>query len=261
MSQTRGMGRLLAIGAGAVLAVTLAGWGGLQVVAATTGGASHDRHRTMLPASVRHLTIDTNSGDVTVTAAAVSRPIVRTHVASSFVEPDLDRHVHGYTAAIHAGCPGYLGTASCHVTFRVQVPADTDISVRTGSGQLTVEGVAGAVRANSGSGDVRTRNLAGPVRLQTSSGTVTGTGLRADSVRASTSSGDVTLGFADGPRTVQAGTSSGGVTIAVPPAAAYRVRADTSSGDKVLRVRTDPQATRTIRAHTASGDITVRYRP
>jgi len=74
-----------------------------------------------------------------------------------------------------------------------------------------------------------------------------------------TASGDVELSFRQAPRSVDASTASGDVDVLVPEGEAYRVEADSGSGEQALDVRTDPASTRIIRAQTSSGDVTVAY--
>jgi DUF4097 and DUF4098 domain-containing protein YvlB len=98
--------------------------------------------------------------------------------------------------------------------------------------------------------------------LRSSSGDVEATGVDVGDIDARTSSGDVTVELGSAPRQVDTVTSSGDVLVVVPYVLGdvyYDVEADTSSGDRVVDVRTDPLSDRRIEAHTGSGDVTVRY--
>jgi hypothetical protein len=238
------MKRVLAVGAGAVLAVAAAGYGGLQVLGATTGDTHHGRTRT-LAASVRHLTVRTDLGHITLASITAERATMTSTIESSVVDPDAAVRRRGHRVAISANCPGYLGSASCKVSFTVRVPAGVSIAAHTTSGDITGRGLGpSAVTVSTSSGDIKLSFTDGP-----------------RSATMKTTSGDIALAFAAAPRSVAATATSGDIYIKVPRnRAAYRTRVHTSSGDRKVRVRTDPDATHSIRAHTNSGDITIAYR-
>jgi DUF4097 and DUF4098 domain-containing protein YvlB len=100
----------------------------------------------------------------------------------------------------------------------------------------------------------------GPLVLEASSGAVTGERLGTPTVRASSSSGDITLDFATAPSTVDVEASSGAVTVALPAEERYRVEVDTSSGDQTVSVPVDPAASSSVRVAASSGDVDVRTR-
>jgi DUF4097 and DUF4098 domain-containing protein YvlB len=78
-------------------------------------------------------------------------------------------------------------------------------------------------------------------------------------VRATTTNGDVSLELLEPPRAVAVDVRSGDVDIAVPATgAAYRVDAQTTSGEESVPVPVDPAATSTIVADSRSGDIRIR---
>src|SRR6056300_954740 len=61
---------------------------------------------------------------------------------------------------------GHLKGRACKgnvsISYEIIVPADTRVKARTGSGSMSIDGVAEIVKAGSGSGRVKLNNIAGP---------------------------------------------------------------------------------------------------
>jgi DUF4097 and DUF4098 domain-containing protein YvlB len=114
------------------------------------------------------------------------------------------------------------------VSYRVQVPPDTDILSRTDSGETSIRGVSGNVDLRTQSARITVSDLSGAVQLFTGSGAVSandvtgvlsvttassgfkGSGLRALRVR--TQSGDVNASL-NGPGDVDVETGSSAITL------------------------------------------------
>lgn len=109
--------------------------------------------------------------------------------------------------------------------LKVWVPAKAEVSVRTLSGDVRVEGVAGAVRAKCVSGGVRVLGAAGKVSAKSVSGDVRVEGAPRD-VEARSVSGDVEVTNATG--RVSAGSVSGALRLR--GITATRAKAKTTSG-------------------------------
>ncbi|MGH7728933.1 MAG: DUF4097 family beta strand repeat-containing protein [Vulcanimicrobiaceae bacterium] len=135
------------------------------------------------------------------------------------------------------------------------------LSVKSSSGDVTVESAAAPLDIETNSGDVRVARDDGDLTVATSSGD-----LRIDGVRgtfsATTSSGDVMAALLPGPSAprAQIQTSSGDVTLTVPPGRGATLETQTSSGD-VSNSAGLPSASNgaaTISIQTSSGDISIR---
>lgn len=145
---------------------------------------------------------------------------------------------------------GGLGSGSLDVVGMSSV--DTEV----GSGSVRIREVQGAVKTHAGSGEIQLVEIGGNVDVETSSGDVDGRNIRAQDVRAHSSSGGVALELLT-PRTVDADTSSGNVELTVPRGV-YRVDANADSGEENIEVARDPSAQRQLTLSTSSGDITVK---
>ena len=147
----------------------------------------------------------------------------------------------------------------------VTIPLTSELALKTGSADITVDGTVGASEVRSGSGDVRLADLAGQALVETGSGDVSiavaNEELRIKSgsgdvdvrhtegaVAVSTGSGDVRIGTANGPTAVK--TGSGDLEVGE---ANTDVSMTTGSGD--LLVGTAHRGRLTVKG--ASGDVRI----
>jgi hypothetical protein len=136
-----------------------------------------------------------------------------------------------------------LGSGDVDVTRATATASGTGtpakVSVRTGSGDLKLDGIATDLTAHTASGDIKA------------------TGIRAGSTDVKTSFGDITLELGAA-GTVLADSGSGDVTLAVPASGSYQVQADSGSGSVHVGVQNAPTGTNQLTLRTGSGDITVK---
>jgi len=250
--------RALALATGGVLALLFSVCAAVQVAGWTIGAVEQTRHQ-VIPGPVDKLSVNAGEGDVTVVRELSDAPYVTidSTVKGSIHAPVLRAVKDGATVRIDGNCP-YITFGPCRARIVIRVPAATEVDVRSGSGDVTASGLTGRVELETGSGDVNADALSGQADLHTSSGDVNVRGLSGDA-ELRTGSGDVNASFRQAPRNVDASTASGDVGVLVPEGEAYRVEADSGSGEQALDVRTDPASTRIIRAQTSSGDVTVAY--
>jgi DUF4097 and DUF4098 domain-containing protein YvlB len=173
------------------------------------------------------------------------------------------------------------------ISYKVSVPAQTQLKSHTGSGNQSVDGIAGPAEIGSGSGSLKVSNVGGMVRADTGSGNVdidhikgnvhakagsgsihandVGGGFDADTgsghisleqsapgaVNVETGSGGMELHGLRG--SLEAKTGSGTITADGDPQGAWTVR--TGSGS--IRLRLPQNASFDLAAHTSSGSISV----
>jgi DUF4097 and DUF4098 domain-containing protein YvlB len=153
------------------------------------------------------------------------------------------------------------------ISYEIQVPKETKVRSKTGSGEDHVEGVAGPVEALSGSGSVRVHeigsevhagtgsgeidaaNIQGRTQLSSGSGTIRATGI-AGAFSASTGSGSVRF-EQTAPGDVEISTGSGDLELEHVKGG---VRATSGSGS----IRADGEPSGPWRIHTSSGDLKVK---
>lgn len=150
------------------------------------------------------------------------------------------------------------------LALRVTAPAGSRLAVRTGSGDVTVEGRAGWTAVRTGSGDVRVDAVDGEADLSTGSGELD-LGPVTGRARLRTGSGGIRLAAAGGPTEIRSGsgdvsvgevgadlgvrTGSGEVTVA--DARSGKLDLTTGSGD--IRIGVHPGAAAELDLSSGTG--------
>ncbi|GLZ33204.1 hypothetical protein Lesp02_53920 [Lentzea sp. NBRC 105346] len=133
-----------------------------------------------------------------------------------------------------------------HVGGKVRIDAS--------SGDVVVEDAKGDVTAHVGSGHARLQDIKGKTTVDSGSGDISGSGIDND-VNVIAHSGHVELRMVS-KRTVRAETGSGDIILRVPDGP-YKVDTESGSGDKHIDIATDPNATTVLNLRAGSGNITV----
>jgi DUF4097 and DUF4098 domain-containing protein YvlB len=190
--------------------------------------------------------------------------------------PAVDR---GITSHLRLGVPEDLEYAikvgSADVTVRaiigrskitsgsgdIHVGQATDLDCATGSGNISVQSVAGrAARLISSSGDVTLDEAHCPVSAKSGSGRVSVKSAHHHQVQANSGSGDIAVDKTSG--TVDLRTASGSLTVGVADGLPAWLDLDSGNGD--IRIGLDSthqppphESYVSVRARTASGDIAI----
>lgn len=137
----------------------------------------------------------------------------------------------GKDIELHGKRSGVLGWLSpTRVRVRIRVPDEFSLDLRTGGGEVEVEGIEGAVSARTSGGQVSVSEVEGPVELRTSGGPVRAEQIEGD-VNARTSGGAVKISEVEG-----------------------RIDAETSGGEMEIHDVSGP-----VRVRTSGGSISVRF--
>lgn len=182
------------------------------------------------------LSVDVGSGDLHIVGADVSGANVVARVEG-------ERNHLGYE--LNEGRLSLFEECHedpCAVSISALVPSAIPFEIRTGSGDVRIEGALDRLQVDVGSGDVEGIDLAGR-DLQVKSG-----------------SGDIDLSVFEPTESVSVRAGSGDVRLAVP-SGNYRLRVDTGSGDRSVKGIIDDDASgASIAIDTGSGDVRVRGR-
>jgi DUF4097 and DUF4098 domain-containing protein YvlB len=131
---------------------------------------------------------------------------------------------------------------SCSVRYRVVVPDNIPIDVRTTSGSIRLDGYRGSARLASGSGNVTVNDFCG------------------FGLQARAESGKIAANVDCALQQLSARSTSGSVHVVVPPGR-YRLDAETAAGDRTVRGVTEAtDAPFSLQALSSSGDVTVEGR-
>ncbi len=248
-------GRRLALVIGVPLCLLVVAVFGLNLVADLGQGSFPVSYT--IPAAARSLTVH-GPGEVRVTGSSASGPARMTGTARySLVRPAVTERTADGVTTVGYGCD--LPFGNCTLDATVSAPAAMPVSVSTSSGDATVTGMTGPVTVSGGDG-VYASHVSGPLSLGTDSGNIQGTAVTSASVTASSGDGNIEIVFASVPRDVRVNSSSGDITLVLPPGQTpYRVLAVSDSGAVSDQVVQSPSAPDTITARTGSGNITIRY--
>lgn len=253
-------------------------------VAAQSERARGSFSRTLTVSGAVDVSVRTGSGDIQIRTGSADRVEIvgRISAGRSWDGDVMDpaervRRVEAAPPIIQEGNVIRIGDTqgdrlynNVSISYDLVVPANTQISARTGSGDQTIGSVNGAVRAQTGSGsirieraggsldaqtgsgDVRAASVGGTVRVQTGSGDVEVSQIVRGDVHVQTGSGDVVLSLpADAAYSLDASTGSGGISTAQPITMQGRIRRNHIQG-------TVRGGGNQVRVKTGSGSIDIR---
>jgi hypothetical protein len=191
------------------------------------------------------LTLDLGDADVTVVGAGARETVGVEHVDRFGFGHDAAtrRAIDGGVFRVWSRCPSTV-LHGCSVRYRVTVPDNLPLTIRTGEGSVTLRGYRGSARITTGDGDVDIGGWCG-FSLQA----------RAEG------GGDVRAGTACSPQRLSLRSTTGAVRARVPPGR-YRIDASTAGGVPVVRgIASDPDAPYAIQALSSSGHVVVERAP
>lgn len=248
------MRRLLAI------LIAVVGTSGVVVVALATFAPTEEKVTLTQPGPIRTVEIDVESGSVSVVPGGGDGATVDRTRRYLWGAPRTTEALVDGVLRIDARCQRVV-TFGCAVDYRLSVPADVPVRIRTGRGSVTVGGMAGMVEVATSSGSVRLAGTKGPAKVTTSAGNVDGVDLVASFLDATTGAGNVRLSLAEPPGRLGLKTGAGTIDVALPAApGGYRVDAETDAGKVDVAVEQDPGGSRTVTARSAGGNIGVHLR-
>ena len=155
------------------------------------------------------------------------------------------------------------------IDYEITTPSGTTLKAATGSGDMEIGGIEGAVTAETGSGGMRVENIGANARLETGSGSIHATNVHgaatlqtgsgnlelelsgAGDVKAQTGSGSIRIGGINGGLRAEAG--SGNIEVAGNPTAEWRLE----SGSGSVAANVGSAAKFSLNAETGSGSIHV----
>lgn len=239
---------------GSIFTVATIGFGTVQAVA----GLAHEERdvHTVIEEPVRVVDVEVD-GAVTVMGGRTAGITIDERVSRGLQAPKRSIRVDGDRLTVRGTCRAFPQTF-CSNDVTLHVPSSVRV-VADGLG-IRVTGVLGGTLLESQGDDIDVESVGGAVRLRSHGGSVSAIGLRAATVDADSSGGDVSLAFARSPQQVDAGSSGGDVNLVLPDRpVAYRVETSASGGSVDSDIRTDPTSPRLIRATSSGGGITIHY--
>jgi hypothetical protein len=194
--------------------------------------------------TVSGLAFDLDDADIEVIGGAQGDSIqVRRSERYAFGHrPQTTRAVEGSTFRVRSRCPTSL-LGPCTVTYRVIVPDNVALDIRTTSG------------------DVSLRGFRGSARVATSEGRIDIGGYCGNSLDARTGAGAVAVTADCAPPRMVLRSGSGTIHTVMPPGR-YDLDAESTSGrERVRGVQATADAPYVVQVLSASGDVSVDGRP
>jgi DUF4097 and DUF4098 domain-containing protein YvlB len=226
-------------------------------VRAAASDASFDRNLTV--SGPLRIELSNGSGDVQIKSADNGTVHIHGDVRTSWSIFGIDQKRVEELAAnppieqrgdtIRIGKDGSR-TGNLSITYIIEVPHDTEVSVNLASGSLSVTGVRGPLKAEAASGSVRIEKIERDANVSTASGAITASDL-GGYLRASTASGSITVSNVKDD--VRVDSASGSIHVTNPGA---RIDAQSRSGSVEIY-----GASADAKAHSLSGHVTVSGDP
>ena len=119
---------------------------------------------------------------------------------------------------------------------------------------------SGASQVNTGGGDLTVNGLTGNFQLITEGGNIDANGITSATTSAQSGGGDVTLAFAQVPRSINITAEGGNVTLILPPGdTKYDISTPSTDGGNVSYPSSlaDTNSPHTITVNSSGGDITI----
>jgi hypothetical protein len=231
-------GRLVTISVFAVLTAAL-------VMAVWWAATTEERTGTyVVRGTVNGVTLDIGDADLDIIGGGTQSALqVSRTDRFAFGHPaEAERVVRDGTLRLRSRCPAAL-IGSCSSAYRLRVPDNVPVTVRTTSGDVASSGYRGSARVDTTTGDVNFNGWCG-FNLQ----------IRADA-------GDVRAVAACSPERLQLRSRQGRVDALVPPGR-YRVDAESDEGRRSVRgVTVGDDAPFQIQALSTTGDVSVGSGP
>ncbi|MEU2117668.1 DUF4097 family beta strand repeat-containing protein [Streptomyces sp. NPDC016459] len=203
-----------------------------------------------LQEQITSVRLDTGSGSVTLRGRkGLDKISVHREITYHGDKPDGSTHRVDQGRLILEGCGD-----DCKVDYTVEVPVGVAVDGGTSNGDISLSDV-GLVDLKTGSGDVTLEGVAEGVKVRTSNGNINGKDLHGSRIDAETSNGeiDLTPGKA---QDIRAKTTNGGVKLTLPDSS-YRLLVQTGNGNKDINVRNEPSGDHRIEVTSGNGDISV----
>jgi len=213
-------------------------------VALAVGAFASTRERIVsypVTGSLRGVAFDLADGAITIVGGGRrdSVTVERSERYAFGHDAQARRWVQDGVFRVRSRCPAAL-MGRCRVSYRVTVPDNLPVEVRTGSGSVRMSSYRGSATLSTDSGDIRVAGFCG------------------FSLDARAGSGDVDARTACSPPKLSLRAISGDVTAQVPPGT-YDLDAESASGEEHVRgVKATEESPFAITALSGSGDVTVQ---
>ncbi len=183
--------------------------------------------------------LDAGPAEVVVDGGAAASVEVRREESFAFGHDGREeRSVRGGVLRLVGRCPRTV-LDECRMAYRLAVPDNVPVTVRTTSGDIRVDGLRGSARLTTDTGGVRVEEFCG------------------FALRAVSEQGDVRAGAECSPEELVLRSGTGDVSASVPPGA-YETDAQSDSGRRQVRgITQEAESPFRLQALSGTGDVLV----
>src|SRR3954463_13103735 len=235
-----------------VMASALVVGGAVAALAIASVASSHERVVSFdVRGSLSGVSLDVDDAAVTITGGGqrALRGVQRPDHYALRHDAAVARTVAGGELRLRSRCPNAIPRA-CSVSYRVVVPDNVPVAVRTTSGTVTFRGYRGSARLTTRSGDIGVAGFCG-----------FSLGARAEGGDIAPGAGCAAAGAPGAPQQLTVRSNEGSVHVSVPPGR-YQVEAESASGSETVSgLDAVADAPFAIQALSSSGNVSVEGRP
>src|SRR5580658_572034 len=150
-------------------------------LAAPSGARADDWNKKYSVSAKPEVRVETDDGDVEITTGGGGEIDVHVSTKGYKIGPS-DVHViesqDGNKLQLVVKAPhghfGWFNVGSHSIKIQVQVPAEADLDVHSGDGNVTSTAVSGAIRIDTGDGNINAQGLHGDIHLHSGDGHIEG---------------------------------------------------------------------------------------
>jgi DUF4097 and DUF4098 domain-containing protein YvlB len=198
------------------------------ILMASAGCAESEYDETFeLTGNIDKVVVETSTGDIDVTGSEDDGATVNVELSCKTATPEVHVDLDGTTLTVSMDAGN--GASACDGLFSLDIPAGAELEIRTGIGDVILDGIDGDTEALTYDGDIDLVDLSGDLDLTTASGDVTTTGLSGSEVTITAGAGRVEASFETIPALVDVEVTSGSAALTVP-SSAYLVEAEADDG-------------------------------
>ncbi|PQZ96350.1 hypothetical protein CQ018_03545 [Arthrobacter sp. MYb227] len=204
------------------------------------------------------LTVQSNAAELELVPADIDEIQVERQISGSVNgnAPASDWDIAGNKLTLTADCAGV--SIGCKARYLVKVPRNTVISAENTNGSIKASEISTDLMATTGKGDIQLNNFSGQkLELISDNGNISGDGVLAPSVNATSENGDIQLSFGAVPENLGVKSKDGNVKLALPESD-YRVDTRTKSGKVTVAVAESSASQHAIAVETRNGDISIK---
>ncbi|MFD9595489.1 DUF4097 family beta strand repeat-containing protein [Kitasatospora sp. NPDC059973] len=212
--------------------------------------------------AVTRVELDTGTAAVRIKPGVPGRVTMRQYLDWTVRKPTVSAIFQGDVLTVRMRCNQLLPAVDvgCGASIDLEVPAAASVSGGGTSGALEVRDLTGDVRLSATSGAIRLTGLSGQVYARTTSGELKAADLGSPRVEVRAFSGEIDLGFVRPPQLVDAGATSGAVTIGLPKGSRYAFDFSGAAGPGDRHIDpelADSTSSDTVRVVTTSGSVRI----